>query len=149
MRILAPLLLLWLAPTVFAAPVPKELRRADDLPRLAGMWTKIGSRNGGGNIAPPDGSRWEFTLDGRATIHRPQGAPAGGIQFALVQKTDPKGFDWICPWGEWYGVYELTDDTFTMYISSKKDVPDKGRNLLLKPGPGIEMYSFQRLAVAK
>ena len=145
---LALALLLVALPTAFAAPVPKELRKTDRN-TIAGVWILTGSCNGGGQISPPDGSSWKFDADGQATITSKTGTTSGGVKFAIDPKTEPKSFDWICPWGEWYGVYELKDDTFTIYISSKKQAPDKGRNVQLKTGPGIEMYSFTRSGAAK
>lgn len=147
MRVLATLML-FAAPAALAAPVPKELKRTD-LDSIVGTWALTGSCNGGGQINPGDGSLWKFDADGQAAIIRKPGDTAGGIKFALDPKTEPKSFDWICPWGEWYGVYELKDDTFTIYISGKKPMPDKGRNVQLNTGPGIEMYSFKRSAAAK
>ncbi len=148
MRSLAALMLIAL-PAALAAPVPKELRKTD-LDSIVGMWTHSATCNGGGQITPADGSHWKFDADGQATILRPKGGnAAGGIKFAIDPKTEPKSFDWICPWGEWYGVYELKDDTFTIYLSGKKQAPDKGRNVQLKSGPGIEMYSFKRSTADK
>ena len=145
---LALVLMLFAAPTAFAAPVPKELRKTERN-TIVGVWIVTGSCNGGGQINPPDGSSWKFDADGQATIIRKAGDTAGGIKFAIDPKTEPKSFDWVCPWGEWYGVYELKDDTFTIYLSSKKQAPDKGRNMQLNTGPGIEMYSFTRSGAAK
>ena len=147
MRTLAALLFFAL-PSALAAPVPKELKRTD-LDSIVGIWMLTGSCNGGGQINPGDGSNWKFDADGQATIMRKPGDNAVGIKFAIDPKTDPKSFDWICPWGEWYGVYELNDDTFTIYLSGKKQVPDKGRNVKLNTGPGIEMYRFKRTTAAK
>ncbi len=78
------------------------------------------------------------------------GDTAGGIKFAIDPKTQPKSFDWICPWGEWYGVCELKDDTFTIYIKGHgKNGGEKVRPAQLNIGPGIEMYSFQRSTAVK
>ena len=135
-----------LAPMAFAAPVPKELKKTD-LNRIAGMWALTGSCSATGTVSPSDGGIWKFGADGKATIIRKAGDEAAGIKFAIDAASSPKAFDWICPWGEWYGVYELTGDTFTIYIRSKSDT--KGRATELKPGDGVEMYSFKRLETGK
>lgn len=149
MRALA-VLLLFVAPAALAAPVPKELKQ-NDLARIAGTWALTGSCSAAGQNGPPDGSSWSFTADGKATIHRGNNQPsADGIKYVLDQTTSPKSFDWICPWGEWYGVYELKDDTFTIYLKSHaKNDAEKIRPAQLANGPGIEMYSFKRSAAAK
>ncbi len=139
---------LFALPAAIAAPVPKELKRTD-LDKIVGVWTLTGSCNGGGQINPGDGSCWKFDADGHAAITDKTGMVSGGVKFAIDPKTQPKSFDWICPWGEWYGVCELKDDTFTIYISGKKQAPDKGRNVQLNIGPGIEMYCFQRSTAVK
>ena len=132
--------------TAVAAPVPKELKK-NDLNRIAGTWALTGSCSGAGAVSPPDGSVWKFEADGKATIIRKAGDEAAGIKFAIDATASPKSFDWICPWGEWYGVYELTGDTFTIYIRGKSDT--QGRNTELKPGNGVEMYSFKRIETGK
>ena len=148
MRALAALFLFAL-PAAIAAPVPKEMKRTD-LDSIVGIWTLTGSCNGGGQINPGDGTCWKFDADGQAAIIRKPGDTAGGIKFAIDPKTDPKSFDWICPWGEWYGIYELKDDTFTIYIKGHgKNGGEKVRPAQLNIGPGIEMYSFQRSAAVK
>ena len=135
-----------MAAAAVAAPVPKELKTTD-LNRIAGTWALTGSCSGAGVVSPPDGSVWKFGADGKATIIRKAGDEAAGIKFAIDATASPKAFDWICPWGEWYGVYELTVDTFTIYIRGKSDT--KGRNTELKPGDGVEMYSFKRIETGK
>ncbi len=134
------------AATAAAAPVPKELKKTD-LNRIAGTWALTGSCSAAGKVSPSDGGVWKFEADGKATIIRKAGDEAAGIKFKIDATASPKSFDWICPWGEWYGVYELTGDTFTIYIRSKSD--PKGRAAELKPGDGVEMYSFKRIEFGK
>ena len=144
MRTLAVLMVI--AATSAAAPVPKELKKTD-LNRIAGTWALTGSSSAVGTISPPDGSVWKFEADGKATIIRKAGDEAAGIKFKIDETASPKSFDWICPWGEWYGVYELTGDTITIFIRGKSD--PKGRAAELKPGDGVEMYSFKRIESGK
>ncbi len=146
MRALAILLLI-AAPGAVAAPVPKELKKSD-ADRIVGLWTQTGSCNGGGNVNPPDGTSWKFEAGGKASIiQKGGGAMRGDIKYAVDPAADPKAFDWIAPWGEWFGVYTLDGDSLTVYISSGKG--KTGRNLIPKTGPGIEMYSFKRIPESK
>ena len=131
MRALAFLLLI-AAPTAVAAPVPKELKKSD-MGLIVGVWEPI----------PANKSTWRFDADGKAAILNQNAPSAEGIKFAIDQTAQPKTFDWITTWGEWYGVYDLDGDKLTIYIS-RKDA-NKGRNLERKAGPGIEVYSFKKL----
>ena len=140
MRALAFLLLIAL-PTAHAAPVPKELKTSER-DRLVGTWVLTGSCNGGGKVNSPDGTSWKFEAGGKASILQNGGAPRGDIKYAVDPAAEPKTFDWIAPWGEWYGVYTLDGDALTIYISGGKG--KAGRNVIAKTGPGIEMYSFKR-----
>ena len=146
MRALAILMMI-AVPSVSAAPVPKELKKTD-ADRIVGLWTQTGSCNGGGNVNPPDGTSWKFEARGKASIiQKGGGVPRGDIKYAVDPAADPKAFDWIAPWGEWYGVYTLDGDSLTIYISSGKG--KAGRNLKATTGPGIEMYSFTRAPESK
>jgi uncharacterized protein (TIGR03067 family) len=139
-------ILMLIASPGFAAPVPKELKKTD-ADRIVGLWTLTGSCNGGGNVNPADGSSWKFEAGGKASIIQRGGAPRGDIKYAVDPSGDSKAFDWIAPWGEWYGVYTLDGDSLTIYISSGKG--KAGRNLKANTGPGIEMYSFKRAPETK
>jgi len=140
-----PLLLLAIA-DLRAAPVPKELKKTDG-DRIVGTWIMTGSCNGGGKVNPADGSSWKFESGGKASILQNGGAPRGDIKYAVDPAANPKAFDWIAPWGEWYGVYTLDGDALTIYISGGKG--KAGRNLAPNTGPGIEMYSFKRAPESK
>ena len=59
MRTLAVVLLLAL-PTAFAAPVPKELRKAS----IVGMWEVVVAATEGGELSEYKGKRWKFGRDG-------------------------------------------------------------------------------------
>ncbi len=125
MRALAFVLLI-AAPVALAAPVPKELKKKNDLERVVGAWTQL-----------PNGGIWKFEADGGAAI-----GGTAGIKYAIDFAAEPTTFDWIAPWGKWYGVCEFKDETFTIYLRPERD--NKGRNLELKASPGVEVYSFKR-----
>ena len=131
MRPLA-LMLLFAAPAALAAPVPKELRKSG-LSRLVGSWKQE---------SPGVDNTWKFSADGTATITDPMGRQTAGIKFAFDPNTDPIAFDWVCPWGSWYGVCELKGDTFVTYLRSGKAAAV--RNTELKD-PGVEAYRFRRI----
>ena len=138
--------MLFAVSTAWAAPVPKELKKGD-LGRLAGVWVRTGSSLNGGDRAPADGSSWKFDTRGNAAVLYQVAPPREGVRFRLDPAASPKTFDWIAPWGSWYGVYELDGDTFTVYLSGTGG--EKGRNRELKTGPSISMYSFERSTAAK
>jgi hypothetical protein len=71
--------------------------------------------------------------------------PLGNIKYAVDPKA--KTFDWLPPWGEWYGVYELKDDVLTIYLKRTKD--KAARNLELKGGPDIEVNTYRRVPQSK
>ena len=134
MRALAFVLLIS-APAAVAAPVPKELKKTGGLEEIGGAW-----------VHPSDGSGWKLEADGTAAIHNAGWPPKDGIRFAIDSNADPKTFDWIAPWGQYYGVYELKGDTLTLYLSN---LAKEKRHRELKAGPGVEVYGFKRQAVAK
>ena len=144
----------WVALILFAlpaaaAPVPKELKKKNDLDRIEGTWVVVAHCNGGGKIEPGDGGIWKFDKFGNASVHVKNAAPRDGVKFELGEFGTLKTFDWVAPWGEWYGVYELTDDTLTTYVSRKGARGKEGRHLELKTGPGVEMNRYQRSDSAK
>ena len=140
------ILLLIAVPSLSAAPVPKELKKSE-ADRIVGTWTQTGSCNGGGKVNPPDGTSWKFAADGTAQVISQGGVPSQAVKYAVNAAADPKAFDWVAPWGEWYGVYTLDGDALTIYISGGKG--KAGRNVIAKTGPGIEMYSFRRAPESK
>ncbi len=141
--------LILLALPASAAPVPKELKKKNDLDRIAGSWVVVAHCNGGGKIVPGDGAIWKFDTLGKASVHLKDAAPRDGVKFELGESGTAKTFDWVAPWGEWYGVYELTDDTLTTYLSPKGVRGKEGRHMELKTGPGVEMNQYQRSALVK
>ena len=145
MRALA-IAMLFTATAARAAPVPKELKEGG-LGQFVGVWVQTGSCLNGGGRAPADGSSWKFDAAGKAAIFYRNEAPRDGVKFRLDPDAKPKTIDWICPWGNWYGVYELEGDTLTVYLG--KTGGEKGRNWEFKAGPGISVYSFKRSAAAK
>ena len=136
MRPLA-LLLLFAAPVALAAPVPKELKKSG-LSRLVGSWKQ----------EAPDVNTWKFSADGTAAITDKLGNKSVGIKFAIDPNTDPVTFDWVCPWGKWYGVCELKGDAFAIYVRRSNGQPTM-RNMELKAAPGVEVYRFQRIEADK
>ena len=115
-----------------AAPVPKELRKSR-ASRIVGTWLQDA----------PDVNTWRFAADGTATITDRLGKKTAGIKYAIDDGADPLAFDWVCPWGSWYGVCELKGDTFVTYLRSGKAAAV--RNTELKESPGVEAYRFRRI----
>jgi len=70
--------------------------------------------------------------------------PGGGDQIRHRPKRRPKTFDWITTWGEWYGVYELSDDKLTIYISRKTQI--RAAILIPKAGPRHRSLQLQETA---
>ena len=147
MRAWVALILLGLP--ALAAPVPKELKNKRDLDRIAGSWVVVAHCNGGGKIVPGDGGIWKFDSSGNASVHLKDAAPRDGVKFELGEAGASKTFDWVAPWGEWYGVYELNDDTLTTYMSRKSARGKEGRHMELKTGPDVEMNRYQRSSLIK
>lgn len=116
-----------------AEPVPKELRKSR-ASRIVGTWLQDA----------PDVNTWRFAADGTATITDRLGKKTAGIKYAIDDGADPLAFDWVCPWGSWYGVCELKEDTFAVFIR-RSNGKMAMRNLELKATPGVEVYRFQRI----
>ena len=137
MRALALLLLIAVPAAAPAAPVPKELRK-NGLDKFVGSWVQD----------PANGSTWKFEADGTAAIHNGGAAPSGGIKYAIDSSADPMTLDWVASWGTWYGLCELKDDTFAIYLCRANGAA-KIRPKALEAAAGVEIYRFKRAASAK
>lgn len=138
------------------APALKEAPKKD--PGIVGVWTVESTSLGGkAGIKPPAEMRYEFTADGKWTIHR---EGAGGIAkpvpryIKLDTKSDPAKIDMLTPDApaagappvagpakgsnrEMLGIYKIDGDTLTLCVSVGGERPttfepnDNGRLVLL------------------
>ena len=137
--------LILLVSAAAAAPVPKEVKK-NDFASLVGTWVDAGTCVGLAAPKPAGGYSWKFDPDGAASILWPTRKPTEGVKFTIDSTASPKTFDWITPWGEWYGVYELKGDTFTLYMPTTSG---KERCKELKPHPNVTSHTFQRFESSK
>lgn len=103
MRTLLALLLL--AAPVFAAPVPKALKKTRDEAAIVGVWVE----------ADAAGSVWFFNADGTAGTGDPS-APKLNALYRMDSTQSPPHLDWSQDDGKsWYlDVYELDGNTLKL-----------------------------------
>lgn len=129
MRALA-MLLLFALPTAFAAPVPKELRKAS----IVGTWEMTGMMVGEAKHVDSHGHRWCFGADGgfknpaystgRYAVH-----PVG-VDFWFGQETTPA-----------LALTELNGDT--LRVAFPKDRAVRAADFV--PANNNVVYTFQRV----
>lgn len=116
----ALLCLLALAPAV-AAPVPKAVKKQDDVALLEGRWESVTLDHGNGH--QPDTSFWLEIKDGKLSTGI--GTTKGFVErpFALDPTRSPKHIDItdtsgrVLPW-----VYEIDGDTLTWCYTADQSV---------------------------
>ena len=130
--------LLLSAALVFAAPVPKEVKKKNDEQLILGTWDMIAHSNNGGP-ATPQTVKWRLEPDGKAFIMNPSDT---AITYKIHPELSPKGFDWQWPTSLHMGLYALEGDTLKVVITSGAS---KVRPTELKPGPDVIYCEFKRL----
>jgi len=134
------LLLVLAAPLAFAAPVPKELKRADER-AILGTWEVTAFSGDGAVIVREKNTlRWRFDTEGRAATVNPTETAAN---FKVLPKLPSAGwFDWNTEGYLYRGLYELGGDALKIAISVDDDLT---RPTKLAPGPNVRYYEFKRV----
>ncbi len=130
------------AGALLAAPVPKELVRANDGRRILGTWKMEGLSIRGGAVDRGDtNTSFRFGADGTCGIsHGESEMPA---QFALDPKATPRRMKWLNgpEKTEWRCLYELEGDSLKVcFVDMKVELPAK-----LEPGPTATIYYLKRV----
>ena len=127
--------LLLAVPLVFAAPVPKELKK--DTPALNGSWKVTGLTFNGAALGGLNNSVWTFDGDSLTV-----GNGNGGATPARTIKTDPtaspKHFEFDGR-GNTLGIYEIKGDALTIAIGQQR-----GARPTEFAGPDLIVYTFAR-----
>ena len=101
------LLVLALAASVVAAPVPKEIKKKDDAALLEGRWVSVSVDSGGGH--EPNTGYWIEVKDGRLSIGTTNAkAHTKEVPFTLDTAESPKHLD-ITPAGRHQPKVDLRD----------------------------------------
>lgn len=127
---------------VSAAPVPKELRKAEDKDRIVGTWTMTAC-NVGGRETP--GSWRTLTLDADGLVRALY--DGGKVAFEYATTLDPTAAPKRMPFRDKGGsdvryecVYALAADRLTVVVPhDNKRVP-----MSIDPGPRVTVYEFKR-----
>ena len=130
--------LLLAVPLAAGAPVPKEIRRPDDLSRMAGDWREVPAD---GAVRKGTNYRFTFDKDGRAAIHEADGRASYRYTFALDPQTAPPSLTWSSSGGgpNYRGAYRLDGDTLAfVFVPNDQPFPKE-----VKPGLGT-YYELRR-----
>ncbi len=138
-RSLASLLFVFISPVLFAAPVPKELRRD----RIVGTW-KVVSVYSNGNLAQAATDHWTIEPNGDLNTHSGPDAPENpkpGVRLNFdpakrnveyFENADRKGSP---------GIYEMNGDELKIAFNHGGNI----RPTSLESGPGINLWKFTRV----
>lgn len=129
-------------PLLAAAPIPKDFRPAPtDGEAIVGVWEIVVSVHHNRPNANSVGIRYEFQKDGTCVIVH-QDKSRHPVKYSLDPKGSPKTYMWVCPWGTWKGVYELTGDRLKIAA-----VGEKNGNLppAAQPGDNVEYGELKRV----
>ncbi len=131
--------LLLVASSVCAAPVPKEVRKAET---LQGTWNVVALNSdveyGNGQL--------HWTIDSEGNLYKHSGVdfvkpPTDEIHIAFNPKT--KGVDYTQPNGmrNYFGIYRLTGDTLTLCFRLTGDA----RPTAVAAGPDLNLWIMKRV----
>ncbi|MEO2091439.1 MAG: hypothetical protein ABGY75_18430 [Gemmataceae bacterium] len=139
MRRFALLVLITVAPAA-AAPVPKGVKKKDDVRAVLGKW-----EGGLGGAAKGGGYVFRFGDDGTCGITNvgPNNRESGAA-YELHPDKSPRQMTW---WNgaertEWRCVYELDGDTLkVVFVHAGTDIPPDAA-----PRAGVTVYELKRMA---
>ena len=102
-------------PLVFAAPIPKDFKPANE--SIEGTWEFVSATNGGNPDTSYDGAKWVLGKDGKGTrILR--GDAGTEVEYKFDPTTKPMAFDWSVTGTTWPGIYAIKGDTLTVALGS-------------------------------
>ncbi len=109
-----------LAASVVAAPVPKTIKKADDLQQMEGLWQVETVDEGKGPKPPPpgwEGFYWRVT-EGKLHTGTPKSKGYVGAGMTLDQTQSPRHLDVTTGGSTCLYIYELDGDTLKTIHSS-------------------------------
>ena len=131
------------AAALSAAPVPKELVRANDGRRIVGAWKQESlSVRGGEAQAGANGTTFRFRADGTCGITSGLGNRENSAEYTLDPKASPRRMKWLNgpEKTEWRCLYELEGDSLKVcFVDHQAELPAK-----LEPGPTSTIYYLKR-----
>lgn len=138
------LVVLFVAGTAAAAPVPKELKKVEDKDRLVGKWEVARANVNGAEVANYNPAHTvAFTADGTATFQYPTlGIPDQPNQFKLDTAAAPRLLSFVrndVVVGQ-PRPYEFRNGRLVMAISLGDQKPIR----TLEPGQGIILLEYKR-----
>ena len=139
MRTLAAITFLLITPELFAAPVPKELRRD----RIVGTW-KVVTVHSDGKLANAASNYWTIDPNGDLNTHNNPDAPASPspevrLNFDLARR-GVEYFENASRKGS-PGIYELKGDELTIAFNIASDTRPRS----FEAGQGINLWKFTRV----
>ena len=140
-------ILLLAVPLASAAPVPKELKRADDERAILGTWEMVRSSHYAKDPAPPTATiLWRFDADGSGVVNNSEKYEIGYKLLPADSPNAPKNFDFRWVDSHFKGLYRLDGDTLKIAVDS-----DGGKVRAAELGPGKDLYywEFKRLGGEK
>jgi uncharacterized protein (TIGR03067 family) len=134
----AALAALLLAPAVVAAPVPKAVKKQDDVDRIVGRWKCESAFNGKEEmVGSHKNDVWTFAPAGEKSE---QLTPTG-TRYSLDYSFPAPGerqMNLACNGNPYLGVYELDGDTLTIAFR------DRNRPATLDKAAGVYLFTFRR-----
>lgn len=123
-----------------AAPVPKQLKRADAT-SILGEWQEVKADAAGEPTGTPTGYVWRFEAGGRAAVVWPDGTVVAAT-YHLDDTGNPGKYDWTLTQhaARFVGLYSLRGNTLrTVVVSAGRERPTE-----VLPVPAAEYRTFVR-----
>jgi uncharacterized protein (TIGR03067 family) len=115
---MTPLLLV--VPLVFAAPIPKDFKPANE--PLDGTWEFVSATYGGNPDTTYDGAKWVLGKDGKATRFL-RGDTGTDAAYKVDAKAKPMAFDWTISGSTFPGIVQVKGDTLTVALALSGERP--------------------------
>jgi uncharacterized protein (TIGR03067 family) len=129
------------APSLFAAPVPKEVRKVE---KFEGTWKVVGLDSRGTANAIGDDSYWTIDDAGMLHLHtgaaRMQGVPSN-IRMTFDRKLRSVNYTELNGGHDYPGLFEIDGDTLKMCFTLTGAV----RPAAIGTGPDINLWTFKRV----
>lgn len=126
-----------------AAPVPKEIKKADDTTTLLGKWETVTADYSG--KPGMTGAVFRFDADGAGGVTPPMTPTEISAKYTLDSTSNPKRFEWaLGSGGKSIGTYELNGDVLKVAFGSNGKQPANAA-----PGADVSFYEMKRVKPEK
>jgi uncharacterized protein (TIGR03067 family) len=123
-----------------AAPIPKELKTANDHESIVGNWKCESLSSHGRPQQNVENIVFQFTAKG--TCGNTPYAVEPNATYTLDQSETPRRLKWVAPPNTvWQCVYQLDGDKLTLaFVEANTELPKK-----IEPAKNLTVYTFSRI----